>query len=43
MPHPFGIAVLCGLLSAVLFVSLLLGLPGMLLVYFAQLPCCSPA
>jgi Predicted membrane protein (DUF2232) len=38
MPHPFGIAVLCGLLSAVLFVSLLLGLPGMLLVYFAQLP-----
>jgi Predicted membrane protein (DUF2232) len=38
MPHPRGIAVLCGLLSAVLFVSLLLGLPGMLLVYFAQLP-----
>jgi Predicted membrane protein (DUF2232) len=38
MPHPLGIAVLCGLLSAVLFVSLLLGLPGMLLVYFAQLP-----
>jgi hypothetical protein len=38
MPHPFGIAVLCGLLSAVLFVSLLLGLPGMVLVYFAQLP-----
>ena len=38
MPHPLGIAVLCGLLSAALFVSLLLGLPGMLLVYFAQLP-----
>jgi hypothetical protein len=38
MPHPLGIAVLCGLLSALLFVSLLLGLPGMLLVYFAQLP-----
>jgi hypothetical protein len=38
MPHPLGLAVLCGLLSAVLFVSLLLGLPGMLLVYFAQLP-----
>ena len=38
MPHPLGFAVLCGLLSAVLFVSLLLGLPGMLLVYFAQLP-----
>jgi hypothetical protein len=38
MPHPLGVAVLCGLLSAVLFVSLLLGLPGMLLVYFAQLP-----
>jgi Predicted membrane protein (DUF2232) len=38
MPHPFGLAVLCGLLSAVLFLSLLLGLPGMLLVYFAQLP-----
>jgi Predicted membrane protein (DUF2232) len=38
MPHPLGIAVLCGLLSAVLFVSLLLGLPGMVLVYFAQLP-----
>jgi hypothetical protein len=38
MPHPLGIAVLCGLLSAALFVSLLFGLPGMLLVYFAQLP-----
>ncbi len=38
MPHPLGIAVLCGLLSAVLFGSLLFGLPGMLLVYFAQLP-----
>ena len=38
MPHPLGLAVLCGLLSAMLFVSLLLGLPGMLLVYFAQLP-----
>jgi hypothetical protein len=38
MPHPLGLALLCGLLSAMLFVSLLLGLPGMLLVYFAQLP-----
>ena len=38
MPHPLGVAVLCGQLSAALFVSLLLGLPGMLLVYFAQLP-----
>jgi hypothetical protein len=38
MPHPLGLAVLCGLLSGALFMSLLFGLPGMLLVYFAQLP-----
>jgi Predicted membrane protein (DUF2232) len=38
MPHPLGLAVLCGLISGVLFMSLLFGLPGMLLVYFAQLP-----
>ena len=38
MPHPLGLAVLCGLISAMLFVSLLFGLPGVLLVYFAQLP-----
>jgi Predicted membrane protein (DUF2232) len=38
MPHPLGLAVLCGLISGVLFMSLLFGLPGMLLVYFTQLP-----
>ena len=38
MPHSLGLAVLCGLLSGALFMSLLFGLPGMLLVYFAQLP-----
>jgi hypothetical protein len=38
MPHPLGLAILCGLISAMLFVSLLFGLPGVLLVYFAQLP-----
>jgi hypothetical protein len=38
MPNPLGLAVLCGLLSGALFMSLLFGLPGMLLVYFAQLP-----
>jgi hypothetical protein len=38
MPHPLGIAALCGLISGALFLSLLFGLPGMLLVYFAQLP-----
>ena len=32
MPHPLGLAVLCGLLSGALFMSLLFGLPGMLLV-----------
>jgi hypothetical protein len=37
-PHPLGLAVLCGLFSGGLFMSLLVGLPGMLLVYFAQLP-----
>ena len=38
MPHPLGLAALCGLISGALFMSLLFGLPGMLLVYFAQLP-----
>ena len=38
MPHPLGVAALCGLISGALFLSLLFGLPGMLLVYFAQLP-----
>ena len=38
MPHPLGLAILCGLISGALFISLLFGLPGMLLVYFAQLP-----
>jgi hypothetical protein len=38
MPHPVGLAILCGLMSGALFLSLLFGLPGMLLVYFAQLP-----
>jgi hypothetical protein len=38
MPHPHGLAILSGLISSVLFLGLLFGLPGMLLVYFAQLP-----
>jgi hypothetical protein len=29
MPHPLGLAVLCGLISGALYMSLLFGLPGM--------------
>ncbi len=39
MPHIIGLAVLAGLISSILFLSLSSGLPGMvLLAYFVQLP-----
>lgn len=38
MPNPLGLAILSGVVSSALFVAVLFGLPGMLLVYFAQLP-----
>jgi len=39
MPHPIALAALAGLISSGLFLSLLTGLPGMVLfAYFVQLP-----